>query len=145
MPDLYLVKASLLGGVMALHPDGPESQTVFDKMPVGKSLACEVKQERSVKHLKLYWAICRRIADALDRDNVTHETVDKFFKRSTGLYTVVPSSTFEEGIVQYGSISFGKMDQMQFREYFEKCIRFAYTEWHIPANVFSDLLTEAKR
>lgn len=123
----------------ALYPDGPESLAVFEKVPHQKPLFCEVKQPRSLQHLKLYWSIVHRIVNALDRADVNDVRVDKFFKRATGLYTEYETKTFGKEL-EYGSIAFKNMDQIAFSEFFEKCIRFAYGEWGIPADVFSDLL-----
>lgn len=134
MAELWVQKVD---GV--LHADGDESLAVLDKVPSGKSLLCEVKQPRNAKHLRLYWAICARIADALDRDDIDREAVSDFFKRATGHFTEIESKTFGT-IIRLDSISFAKMDQLAFSEFFEKCIRFAYLEWGIPADVFSDLL-----
>lgn len=123
----------------ALYPDGDESIAVFEKIAQEKSLLCDVKQPRSLKHLKLYWSICHRIANALDRDGLNAEAVSDFFKKATGHLTVIQTKTFGP-IERLDSISFTKMDQIAFRDFFERCIRFAYVEWGIPADVFSDLL-----
>ncbi len=123
----------------SLVPDGDDSRTVFEKIPQGKPLHCEVKQPRNAKHLRLYWKICHRIADALDRDDIDAEAVSDYFKRATGHFHILQSTEFGE-IRVLDSISFAKMDQIAFSEFFEKCIRFCYSEWGIPADVFSDLL-----
>lgn len=122
-----------------LIADLPEGETALAKIPNERAVLCEVTQPRNAQFLRLYWAICRRIATALDRDDISEQTVDKFFKRSTGLYTEVESKAYGT-IIEYGSIAFKNMDEIAFKEFFEKCIRFAYVEWQIPADVFSDLL-----
>lgn len=128
----------------SLVPDGTEALAAFEKIAHDKPLECEVKQPRSAKHLRLYWVICSRIADALDRDGLDREAVSDFFKRATGHFTEIETKTFGT-IIRLDSISFAKMDQIAFREFFERCIRFAYSEWGIPADVFSDLLEDKGR
>lgn len=127
-----------------LHADGNEALAVLMAMPIDKPMECVVTLKRSAKHHRLYWKICARIAQALDRDGLGSEEVSDFFKKATGHFTIIESKTFGP-IERLDSISFAKMDQLAFREFFEKCIRFAYTEWGIPADVFSDLLEDKGR
>lgn len=136
MAELWLIKVG-----SALHPDGPESQAVFDKMPGGKPLLADVKQKRSAKHLRLWFAICNRIANALDRDDIDGEAVSDFLKKATGHYTTLHTKT-QGDIIRLDSISFAKLDQLGFNDFFEKAIRFSYLEWGIPPDVFSDLLEQ---
>lgn len=122
-----------------LQPDSVESQEVFDKVPFGKPMECEVKQKRNSKHHRLFFKILARIVSYLDRDDITTEVVLLFFKKHLGMYREFETKTV--GLIQeYDSISFEKMDQIAFTEFFEKVIRFAYVEWQIPVQVFSDLL-----
>lgn len=132
--ELWLIKVG-----SALHPDGPESQAVFDKMPFGKPLQAEVKQKRSAKHHRLFWAICARIANALDRDDLDAEAIADALKIETGHFWVYQSA--KDGPRRVAkSIAWAKMDQLAFSDFFERCVRAAYLEWKIPADVFSDLL-----
>lgn len=136
MAELWLIKVD---GVLV--GEGNEANDAMAKLPSGVPLQCEVKRPRSAKHNRLYWKICARIATALDRTDIDSEKVSDFFKRATGHYEEIETKTWGT-IIRLKSISFAKMDQIAFREFFEKCIRFATTEWGIPYDTFGDLLGE---
>lgn len=124
----------------ALHADGDESLLVLAELPLGKTLHVTVKQPRNPKHHRLYFAICRRIADGVGS---TAENVDELFRLATGHFETFHSKSQGE-VRRTKSISFSSMDQTAFKVHFEKCIATAYTEWGIDPEVFSDLLEEVK-
>lgn len=138
MADLWVIK---IDGV--LHADGDESLAVMDKLPSNKPLQCEVKNPRNAKHHRLFFKLVSRVVAYLDRDDINTESVLVFLKMATGMAGKVKTKTFGD-LAIYGSISFAKMDQSHFAEWFEKCVRFIIAEWQIPYEVYGDLLGEVQ-
>ncbi len=120
----------------ALHPDGTESHAAFSHVPFGKPVRVEVKQPRNGNHHRLFWALCARIATSIGAES---ENIADLFKVATGHATVIRSKTYGE-LRLPKSISFAKMDQTQFDEFFNRCVLCAYEEWKIPPEMIADLL-----
>lgn len=110
-----------------LVPDGVESSAEFSKIPFGKPVRVEVRQQRNIGHHRLYWVMVQRIASAIGSEP---DNVSDMLKVATGHCTVVHSKTM--GTVRLPrSISFAKMDQTAFHDFFELCVQIIYTEWGI--------------
>lgn len=124
-----------------LVADGDDSAAEFAKLPFGKPLQAEVKQPRNVQHHRLYWGLVHRIAAAT---GVEPENISDLLKIETGHCTIIRSKKYGD-IRLPKSISFAKMDQSQFHNFFEACVRVIYENWGIVrADVLeavSDLLT----
>lgn len=123
----------------ALLPDGDESVAAFAMIPFGKPMRCELKQPRNLQFHKLFWALCSRIASGLGRENITSETVATMLKLATGHFDLYVSKTYGE-VRMPKSVSFAKMDGLQFREFFERCVKVVYDEWGIDPSAVADLL-----
>lgn len=120
----------------ALYPDGDESISELLKLPFGKSFRAEVKQPRNVQFHRLYFALCKRIADGVGRDA---EEISTIFKFATGHVEQVHSRTY--GYIKVPrSISFAKLDNAAFTEFFSKCVEVALTEWGIDGADIADLV-----
>jgi hypothetical protein len=125
----------------ALRPVDQESLDEFSKLPVGKPLHVEVKQPRNAAHHRLFWALCARIAES---KGVTAENIADVLKIATGHFTLVRTKSYGEIHVPK-SISFAKMDQTEFRAFFERCIMVVYDEWQIEPEMVNDLLLPQER
>ena len=102
----------------ALVPANDEAKEALASVPLGGLVTCEVKRPRQLKELRLYWALCGTIADAI---GANRENVSDVIKLRTGHFTVVQTKT--ERIRLPRSISFAKMDQAKFREFLnEACL-----------------------
>jgi hypothetical protein len=127
---------------MSLKAYGPESASLIAKLPFGKPVHVEAKQRRNARHSALYWVLCHRIADAV---GTTSENVSDLLKIGTGHCTIVKSKKYGEVRLPQ-SISFAKMDQAAFREFFDKCLVVILTEWGIASEdvreAVKDLLEE---
>lgn len=119
-----------------LHAEGDESVCELLKLPMNKSLRCEVKMPRNPRFHALYFALCARIANGIGSDA---ETISTVFKYSTGHYDIIRSKKHGELKVPK-SISFAKLDNTSFGEFFEKCVQVAFVEWGLDAAAFADLL-----
>lgn len=133
MTMLYLKRAG-----NALFPDGDEAICEMAKLPFGKTLRAEVKQPRNPRFHRLYWALCARIANGVGRDA---EEISTVFKFATGHVGQIHSKTY--GYIKVPrSISFAKLDNAGFREFFDHCVLVAFTEWGLEAEAFADLLDQ---
>ncbi len=120
----------------ALLPDGDESISELLSIPFGKSLKAEVKMPRNPRFHRLYFALCKRIADGVGRDA---EEISTVFKFAAGHVDQIHSKTY--GYIRVPkSISFAKMDEASFRKFFDDCVRVALVEWGIEAASLADLL-----
>lgn len=122
----------------ALWADGNESIAEFAKLPFGKGLRAEIKQPRNPAFHRLYFALCHRIAGGIGSDA---ETISNVFKFATGHVDTIKTKSYGEVKIPK-SISFAKMDGTQFREFFDRCIAVAFSEWGLDAEAFSDLLDQ---
>ena len=120
-----------------LYPDSVESAAVFAKLPVGKTVRVEVKQQRNIGRHRLYWSLCQRIAEGLGVDS---ENVSDILKIATGHYTLVRTKTHGD-VKLPKSIAFANMDETAFREFFERCVQTVYKEWQIDPAEVVDLLS----
>lgn len=137
MADLWAIREGMM-----FRPFGAESATVFGKLPFGKVFHVSVKQPRNGKHHRLYWVLCSRIADAVGADA---EDISDLLKVRTGHVRVIKTKRGTEEFPK--SISFAKMDQTAFKEFFDKCIHVIYAEFGIARadvlDAVKDLLSEA--
>lgn len=94
-----------------------ESSAVFSKLPIGPLFHVEVKQPRNGGFHRLYWMLCQRIGNAVGAEA---ETVSDLLKVRTGHVNVVMT---KHGVQKFpASISFAKMDETNFRKFFDKCV-----------------------
>lgn len=129
--ELYVVRKD-----NALYPEGDESIGVLARIPFGKTLRCDIKQPRNVRHHRLFFALCKRIADGIGSDP---NNVRDVLTIAAGHYSLV--KTKRHGDLKLPkSISFASMDQTQFTEFFERCVKTIYEEWGIDPSAVSDLL-----
>ena len=118
-----------------LEPYGDESIVEFANLPFEKPLQVDVAQPRNSGHHRLFWALCARIGRGIGKDA---EWVERAFKVETGHYDIYKYGGKESLVLR--SISFGKMDQIAFREFFEKCVEIMYRVWKIDPASVADLL-----
>lgn len=122
----------------ALFPDGDESICQLMHVPFGKSLRAEIKQPRNPAFHRLYFALCNRIADGIGSEA---ESVSTVFKMATDHIDIIRTKSYGDVKIPK-SISFAKMDNTSFKEFFEKCLRVAFEQWGLDAAAFADLLDQ---
>jgi hypothetical protein len=125
----------------ALRPIDQESLDEMSKLPIGRALHVEVKQPRNAAHHRLFWALCARIANARGVDS---ENIADVLKIATGHFTLVRTRSYGDVHIPK-SISFAKMDQTEFRTFFERCVLVVYEEWKIEPELVNDLLVPSER
>lgn len=115
--------------LMQKHPDGAlravDTQGVdaMTKLSVGKVVTVEVKQPRNVQHHRLYWALIGKVWENLDEERALRypdpEALHTAVKICVGLRREIVLPDGRMGF-EAGSIRFEKMDQLQFREFYDK-------------------------
>lgn len=119
-----MTKAFFRRTLAGLAPDDERAQDALRGVAIGAVVAVEVTRPRNLQHHRLYWALCTKIANAID---VTPENVSDVLKLRTGHFETVQTKSGPVHLPR--SISFAKMDQAEFREYFERCCRVVSMEW----------------
>lgn len=107
-----------------LAPMTPADASALDKLPIGKALRVDVRQPRSVPHHRLYWSMLALVCDNLD--GLTTEALHGLIKLRTGYAVEIRTKRGVERVP--GSIAFDKMDQGEFRAFFDKAIAFVNAE-----------------
>ena len=107
-----------------LTPDDEQAHKALRGLKPGEVVAVEVSRPRNLQHHRLYWAMCQKIADAID---VEAENISDVLKLRTGHSVTVQTKS---GPVQLPrSISFAAMGQADFRDFFERCCREICIAW----------------
>lgn len=122
------MKALFIRTDFGLVPDQADarSESILAGVPVGSVVEIDLSRSRNVQFLRLYWALCKMIADAAPGFH-TPENVSDCLKLEVGHYTVCRSLTSLYRLPR--SISFAKMDEAEFREFFNRCARAVCENW----------------
>lgn len=121
-PDFAIVT----GGV--LRPASNPTLDRWSKWKDGTLVQVTVNRPRHANRLRLYWALCSRIADALG--NVTAENVSDILKIETGHCKIIKGKTDTWRVPQ--SISFTQMSEDQFKEFLARAVQIIAEQW-LPA------------
>lgn len=100
---------------LGVDPSDERSREVLKGIPLGATVQVEVTRPRNLNHMRLYWALCGAIADGIGADR---ENISDVIKLRTGHFTVVQTKT--ERLKFPKSISFGKLTQAEFSEFFNR-------------------------
>jgi hypothetical protein len=110
-----------------LRPIDERSFEELRKIKDGRTFICEIKRPRNLKHHRKYWALINLISDNLD--GVTPEALSNAVKMMIG--HVVTVQFGDKNISYPDSISFDKMNQDQFNDFYEQAVK-AICEFVIP-------------
>lgn len=120
-----------------LQPSDRATADALAQIPPCEIVRVEIKRPRNIRHHRLYWGMLQKICDNLD--NVRPEILNDVIKLRTGHVQVLKT---RQGIVEIpGSISFDKMDQNEFRDFYERAVGFICTDI-IPGLNAADLQRE---
>lgn len=122
---------------MSLVPADTDSAEILAKLPFEKALRVEVKVPRNAGRHRLFFALVHRIAKAVDvnpealRDHLTVEA-GHFYEVKT-----------KKGVRRYPkSIAWSRMDETEFRDFFEACVRVIYQDWGIARSDVLDAVSD---
>jgi hypothetical protein len=107
-----------------LAPDDEASKEMMHGVSIGSLVACEVSRPRNLRHHRLYWALCSKIAESI---GAQRENVSDVLKIKTGHFKTV--KTKREVLYLPASISFSKMDQTAFSRFYDECCRVVCEEF----------------
>lgn len=119
----------------ALHADGDESVAAFADLPFAKKLRAEITQPRNIGLHRLYFALCARIAKGIGE---TTEFVDRAFRIEAGHVDVFEYGGKAHLVVR--SLAFHKFDNLEFKVFWETCLRIMYERWRIDPAAVADLV-----
>ena len=125
----------------ALYPDGDASIDALSLLPFGRPLRGEIDQPRNLKHHKLFFALCARIAKGIGKDA---EFVERAFKIETGHFAHYTLANGRD-VVVLGSIAFHKFDQVAFDAFWKECLDIMYRIWRIDPKAVADLIEKDNR
>jgi hypothetical protein len=116
---IHLRKMMTLNGV-ALVPVAPIDRDELVKLPTGVDLAAAITRPRSGRHHRFFMALCQLVVD----NNDYYLSVDQFLTWLKVRMGHVEEVVFHNGQIwwQTKSISFEKMDQTEFREFFDRAL-----------------------
>jgi hypothetical protein len=106
-----------------LVPHDDAAREALQGVALQSMVAVEVTRPRNLRFHRLYWALCSAIASSI---GASRENVSDVLKLRTGHFTVV--QTRKERIRLPRSISFAKMNEAEFRQFFDQCCRVVCEE-----------------
>ena len=124
-----------------LVPDSTEAAADFSRLPPGRPLKTVVTCPRNGKHHRLYWLICKRIANAVGTES---DVISDMLKIATGHCRIVKSKTM--GVLKLPkSIAWSAMDQQDFNGFFDRVMLAIKENWGGEAlEAIADLVEELK-
>ena len=106
-----------------LGADRHSEDILKDTLREGRVYQAEITQPRNVKHHRLYWVLCHKIAEALPETFEGEKGVDAWIKLATGHSYFIPDPFTGEPSMVPGSIAFHAMDQVQFDAFYALAIK----------------------
>jgi len=103
-----------------LIPVAPMDSDALARFPSGKDLSVRVTQARSVPQHRLYWSMLTLVADNLDQP-INAEALHEWIKDKLDYVDLVRQRNGTTVRVTR-SIAFDKMQQPEFREFFDKAV-----------------------
>jgi hypothetical protein len=100
------------------------ARQLLAKIPNGTTVTAEPKVPRNVKHHRMFFALMTLVHENLpERSSALYPTVENLvdaMKLATGHYETIRLPNGKTGF-KLKSISFAKLDQTQFNEFFDRC------------------------
>lgn len=118
------MKAFFTRTASGLIPADDESRELLRSIKLGATVSLELSRPRNIRFHRLYWGLCSTIASAIGAQS---ENVSDVIKLRSGHFTVVQTKT--ERLRLPKSISFAKMDQAEFKAFFEQACRVVCEEF----------------
>jgi len=134
----------------SLVPANISSGREMLRIPEGEILHANVGARRNIRFHRMYWALCTYIAEALNagpgKIRWTQEMVSDRLKIATGRAQVIRLGKREAArygcshAIKPASISFAAMDETEFGDFVDECVRFVldhfgrwverHPDWH---------------
>lgn len=122
-----------------LVPEDETAKAFMASTKHGALVRVKVSKPRNQAHHRLFFALLRLVAD---QTGLTTTRVLFMLKIKTGH---VERIKFKDGTVAFDpkSINFAKMDQVAFREFFDRCVSVIVDEW-LPGVKSADVQREVE-
>jgi len=124
-------------GKVALFPCDRKYELIILKLDEGEVISADIHQTRNYQQLKMFWAICRAVADNFReekfRDLDTARKVAEYVKLKLGYvdYRIVIADRTH---IRTKSISYAKMTQEQFQKFLNDAIQVLETIGSVKAS-----------
>lgn len=99
----------------------PWGEEMMMHYPLGADVEVQIYQRRSLEHTRLYWAVLHAIVDNTENKYGSAEDLHSAIKVALG-YTHKIKLISGDTIILPGSIAFDKMDQAEFKVYFDRAM-----------------------
>ena len=121
-----------------LAPADDAAREAFARVKLGALVVVEVTRPRNIQRHRLWWALCRRIAQAVGGD-LTADNVSDLLKVGTGHCRIIKGKrdTYKLPL----SISFSNMDEDEFAGLMDRATVFIAEQW-LPTLPVSDARRE---
>lgn len=125
------MKGIFIRSANGLTADDDAAREMLHGIPIGSAVACEISRPRNLQHHRLYWSLCSAIADSI---GANRENISDLIKIRSGHFVVV--KTRSELMKFPRSISFAKMDQAEFSQFYNRACQVVSEEFlpHLTAN-----------
>lgn len=104
-----------------LVPADDAAEAALSKIAFGADVQVEIKQPRNIKHHRKFWALANLVAENQEHYE-TAEQVVAALKAATGHCDWFPMKDGEHMVAIPKSIAFHKMDQIEFNQFYDRCI-----------------------
>ena len=108
-----------------LVPANAQSAEALDKLPIDKWLLASIRQPRNVKFLRKWMALQSAVFPHQD-EWPTFESFKRAIKKALGLGEWVVSKSGRREFLE-GSVSFAKMTEDEFAEFYERGVQLILT------------------
>ena len=128
--DFEVTKATI-NGIHCIVPIDDQGSDFVKKMGQGDILPCKIWKPRNYGYHRKYMAMIKYLTKNCDKYNCDKAYIDEL-KLRTGHYDMhITSKGVQVPILK--SMSFAKMDQVEFEKFFSKCID-VILQYFIPGN-----------
>lgn len=104
----------------SLRPTLPADLDIIRKYKPGMNIRAKVSRPRNIDHHKKYWALLQAVTDHTSFSSP--EKLLKKIKYDLGMYTRIGTTKAGEIFVEWESISFAKMDQNAFDDFYKRSV-----------------------
>lgn len=108
----------MVKGISSLRPFDHAAEEALSKIKMGSAVSVEIKRPRNIQMHKLYWALIGIVHENQDRYETT-EQLHSAIKIAAGHYDLLTMPSGQEYKIPK-SISFEKMDQTEFSQFYDR-------------------------
>ena len=111
------------------EPANDEAKAFWREVGLGKLISLTGKMPRNLMRLRSYWATMRTAAENIEWADDNPQTVHLAVKAALGLGKWVEVAGASKAIFIEGSISFAKMSEPEFRQFYDQATAVIEKHW----------------